>query len=87
MYNTCNLLCYYYYYYYYYDSYLQIDDWRNMMLYFLVELHRVCFHLLSSEQFDALGYTVSYKDDIKHSSFIILNFYLILISYISNLIL
>lgn len=32
-----------------------INDWRRMMLYFLVEKHESCFHLLRSGEFDTLG--------------------------------
>ena len=32
-----------------------IDDWTNMMVYFLVERHRRAFHLLSSGEFQAAG--------------------------------
>ena len=32
-----------------------IDDWTNMMIYFLVERHRRAFHLLSSGEFQAAG--------------------------------
>jgi hypothetical protein len=32
-----------------------IRDWRNMMLHFLVDEHKKCTHLLSSNRFDAVG--------------------------------
>jgi len=32
-----------------------IEHWRNMMMYFLVEEHRACYHLLASDAFDILG--------------------------------
>jgi hypothetical protein len=35
--------------------YPQIEDWREYMLYFLVEHHQICYHLLASNEFDALG--------------------------------
>jgi hypothetical protein len=43
----------------YRETYPQIEDWRHFMLYFLVEQHERCLHLLYSEEFDALG--VNYK--------------------------
>eukprot|EP01034_Spumella_vulgaris_P022996 gene22996-29182_t len=39
----------------YVQQYQQINDWRNLMLYYLVEQHESCFHLLSSGQFDTIG--------------------------------
>jgi hypothetical protein len=36
-------------------QYQQIDDWRDMMLYFLIEGQKSCFHLLKSKKFDVLG--------------------------------
>ena len=39
----------------YTQRYQQIDDWRNMMLYFLVEEHVSCYHALSSGEYDVLG--------------------------------
>lgn len=35
--------------------YPQIEDWREFMLYFLVERHRMCYHLLASGEIDAIG--------------------------------
>lgn len=35
--------------------YPQIEDWREFMLYFLVERHRMCYHLLASGEIDAVG--------------------------------
>lgn len=39
----------------YKETYQQIVDWRDMMMYFLVEKHESNFHLLDSEMFDAIG--------------------------------
>jgi len=39
--------------------YPQIEDWRDMMLYFLVDKYPSCYHLLRSEEIDAIG--VNYK--------------------------
>ena len=33
----------------------RIDDWRNMMLYYLIYKHETCYHLLASGEFDTLG--------------------------------
>jgi hypothetical protein len=35
--------------------YSHIEDWRNMMMYYLVEEHRACKHLLQSGVFDVVG--------------------------------
>jgi hypothetical protein len=42
---------------------LSVHDWRNMMMYFLVEQHTSCFHLLESGRFDVLG--ANYQADPK----------------------
>eukprot|EP00597_Dinobryon_sp_UTEXLB2267_P000306 CAMPEP_0170072506 /NCGR_PEP_ID=MMETSP0019_2-20121128/10128_1 /TAXON_ID=98059 /ORGANISM="Dinobryon sp., Strain UTEXLB2267" /LENGTH=326 /DNA_ID=CAMNT_0010281513 /DNA_START=325 /DNA_END=1305 /DNA_ORIENTATION=- len=39
----------------YQDNHVGVVDWRNMMLYFMVEQHRRCYHLLASGEFDAVG--------------------------------
>jgi len=39
----------------YASSYAQIEDWVSLMLHFLVEKHTSCYHLLASEEFDAVG--------------------------------
>lgn len=39
----------------YKKSHVGVVDWTNMMLYFMVEQHRRCFHLLASGEFDAIG--------------------------------
>jgi hypothetical protein len=39
----------------YKETYQQIVDWRNMMIYFLVEKYESNFHLLDSGLFDAIG--------------------------------
>ena len=39
----------------YKDSHIGVTDWTRMMLYFTVEEHRRCFHLLASGDFDAVG--------------------------------
>ncbi len=39
----------------YAQTYPQIQDWRRMMLYFLVEKHESCCHLLASGEFDVVG--------------------------------
>ena len=39
----------------YREVYQQIEDWRRMMMYFLVEEHVACYHLLQSGLFDAIG--------------------------------
>ncbi len=33
----------------------QVEDWRNMMMYFLVERHASCIHLLQSGEIDCVG--------------------------------
>lgn len=45
----------------YREIYPQIEDWRAMMLYFLVERYPTCLSLLSSGAFDAVG--VNYKSN------------------------
>jgi hypothetical protein len=45
----------------YLQPYPQIEDWRNLMLYFLVERFRSCLHLLNSREYDAIG--VNYKSN------------------------
>ena len=35
--------------------YQQIEDWRELMLYFLVERHQSCYHLLASGVYDVIG--------------------------------
>jgi hypothetical protein len=45
----------------YQQIYQQIEDWRHLMLYFLVERHRTCFHLLASGDYDILG--VNYRSN------------------------
>jgi len=39
----------------YRERHAAVEDWTRMMLYFLVEEHRRCFHLLASGEFDAVG--------------------------------
>ena len=39
----------------YKEIYPQIEDWRNMMLYFLVERYKSCYHLLASDEIDCIG--------------------------------
>ena len=39
----------------YKEIYPQIEDWRNMMLYFLVERYQSCYHLLASGEIDCIG--------------------------------
>jgi len=39
----------------YKEIYPQIEDWRNMMLYFLVERYKTCYHLLASDEIDCIG--------------------------------
>eukprot|EP01036_Dinobryon_divergens_P026005 gene26005-34606_t len=39
----------------YQDRHPVVTDWTNMMLYFMVEEHRRCFHLLASGEFDTVG--------------------------------
>mmetsp|Transcript_35486 Transcript_35486/g.33663 ORF Transcript_35486/g.33663 Transcript_35486/m.33663 type:complete len:417 (+) Transcript_35486:52-1302(+) len=39
----------------YKKAYQQIVDWRDMMIYFLVEKYESNFHLLESKMFDAIG--------------------------------
>lgn len=39
----------------YKQIYQQIEDWRNFMLYFLIDKHQTCYHLLASGEFDAIG--------------------------------
>ena len=51
----------------YRTDYQQISDERNMMLYFMVELHRSCYHILKSNMFDAVG--VNYDRVYEHQSF------------------
>lgn len=43
----------------YTETYPQIEDWRHLMLHFLVERHQSCFHLLQSGELDCVG--VNYK--------------------------
>jgi len=39
----------------YQDTHVGVVDWRNMMLYFMVEQHKRSYHLLASGEFDAVG--------------------------------
>jgi hypothetical protein len=39
----------------YRERHVAVEDWTRMMLYFLIEEHRRCFHLLASGDFDAVG--------------------------------
>lgn len=39
----------------YSKDYIQIADWRNLMLHFLVKKHISCYHLLESGEFDVIG--------------------------------
>eukprot|EP01036_Dinobryon_divergens_P033637 gene33637-43472_t len=39
----------------YREKHVAVEDWTRMMLYFLIEEHRRCFHLLASGDFDAVG--------------------------------
>lgn len=39
----------------YQDRHPVMTDWANLMLYFMVEEHRRCFHLLASGEFDTVG--------------------------------
>ena len=39
----------------YKEEYRPVIDWRRMMLYFLVEKHETCLHLLASGDIDTLG--------------------------------
>lgn len=43
-------------------SYPQIEDWRDFMLYFLVELHNSCYHLLASGEIDTIGANFKTRD-------------------------
>ena len=43
----------------YTQQYQQIEDWRDMMMFHLVQRHRSCFHLLQSGEFDVVG--LNYK--------------------------
>jgi hypothetical protein len=47
-----------------------VYDWTDMMLYFLVERHKSCYHLLQSQQYDAIGvnYHTRYLTNISQSA-------------------
>ena len=45
----------------YSEEYKQIYDWRQMMMYFLVERHEVSYHLLESTLFDIIGNTILFQ--------------------------
>jgi hypothetical protein len=64
----------------YTQSYPQIDDWMNMMLYFLVERHTMVFHLLESKEFDAVG-----NNYCSHPRMFSGNFWWSTIQYLSTL--
>jgi len=59
--------------------YSQIEDWVNMMLHFLVEKHRMCYHLLASDEFDAIGLNYC-----THPRMFSGNFYWVTAEYVSN---
>lgn len=49
----------------YSEDYLQVADWRNLMLYFLATKHMSCYHLLESKEFDVIGvnYLTYFKEE------------------------
>lgn len=63
----------------YTTTYLQIEDWVNMMLHYLVEKHRMCYHLLASEEFDAIGLNYC-----THPRMFSGNFYWVTAEYLAN---
>lgn len=60
-----------------------ITDYRNMMIYFLVEKHYACFHLLQSGVLDVLG--INFRGNAKQGHFFSGNFWWATAEYISNI--
>ena len=44
-----------------------VNDWRDYMLYFVVDLHEKCSHLLLSGEFDVVGTNIR-KSYVKENS-------------------
>jgi hypothetical protein len=67
-------------------AYPQIEDWVDMMLYFLVDKHTTCYHLLASMEFDVVGLNYVSSSSLHPTKRMFSgNFFWVLSSYVSKL--
>jgi hypothetical protein len=67
-------------------DYPQIEDWVDMMLYFLVQKHASCYHLLASMEFDLIGLNYCSSSSLHPTKRMLSgNFFWVSSSYVSKL--